>query len=394
MSNINKIPLYQIIFNDLLEKIQSGFYKVGNQIPTEKELMSLYNTSRITASRAVRELEQKNYVQRMKATGTFVNPELKWNKNHQNQEGTLNKTIAVIIPSPSSNISIEMEVLQGIGMACRELGYALTIHSNDSCDSTNNSSYDFEKSLIAELIEQGSKGAIIFPSTTKESPEVYNMMSRASFPYVLLDRQVFGIEAPLVTSNNKAGFYSIVEYVISMGHSRIAFVSGNTHESSCRTERFYGYVQAMNDYKLKVEEKFVIHHLFPENHENRYYKDIDGKNKYYQAAIKEMLEKFTTDDNSPSAIVTSNDYIALNIIIAASSLGYKIPEDISISGFDGLPISSLITPQLSTVSQNFIDMGRESINLLDRVMKNPHRKVEKIEIPTKLVKGKSVKDIR
>jgi GntR family transcriptional regulator of arabinose operon len=392
----NKAPLYQVIFNDLYKKIKIGFYKVGDQIPTEKELMSLYETSRITASRAVHELVNKNYVQRLKATGTFVNPEVKWEENKINQTRIQKPTVAFIIPSPALSISIEMEVLQGIGIACRDLGYALTIHSNESDNIDNidkKTPYEFEKSLISELIDQGVVGAIFFPSTTNESPEIYNMMSNRSFPFVLLDRQVFGVESSLVTSDNRNGFYSIVEHVILKGHSRIAFVSGNTQGSSSRTERFYGFIKAMNDYKQEVVDKFVIHHLFPENHENQYYKDIDGKNEYYHKAIKEMLETFQSYDNPPTAIVTSNDYIALNIMSVAASLGYNIPDDISISGFDGLPISSLITPKLATVAQDFLTMGKSSINLLDQLIKNPHRKIERIDIPTKLVPGKSIREL-
>lgn len=394
MEKEKKLPLYQVIFNDLYTKIKDGSFKVGDKIPTEKELMEEYHTSRITVSRAVRELENRNYVQRLKATGSFVMPETQWEENNTNSMKTVKPTIAVIIPSPASKISIEMEVLQGIGNACRELGFAMTIHNNGLDESEKKSPYDFEKELITELIDSGSVGAVIFPSTTKESPEIYNLMSRRSFPYVLLDRQVFGVEASIVSSDNRGGFYSMVEHVISKGHTRIAFVSGNTHESSSRTDRFYGYMKAMNDYKLEVEDNFVIHHLFPENHDNRYYKDIDGKNEYYQNSIKEMLHRFKTFENPPTAIVASNDYIALNIMSVASNLGYKIPDDISIAGFDGLSISYLMTPKLSTVAQNYLAMGQTSITLLAQMIKNPQKKIEKVEIPTKLVPGKSVLNIK
>lgn len=393
MAKSNSIPMYQVIFNDLFEKIHNGTYKEGDKIPTEKELMEQYSTSRITAARAVQELEKKHFVKRVKATGSFVTPSSTWMENSENPARLFQPTIAVIIPSPAANISIEMEVLQGISMACRNHGYSMSIYNNDSDSDENKSPYDFEKELISELIDLGVVGAIIFPSTTNESPEVYNLMIRKVFPFVLLDRQVFGVEASSVSSENRNGFYSIVEDVIRKGHTRIAFVSGNTHESSSRTDRFYGFTRAMNDYKLEIEEKFIIHHLFPENHDNQYYKDIYGKNEYYQSSIKSMLDTLLFHENPPSAIVTSNDYIALNIMSVAIDLGYKIPEDISITGFDGLGIRDLFTPKLTTVAQDFLTMGQTSVSLLDQIVKNPHRKTENIEIPTKLVQGNSVKDL-
>jgi DNA-binding LacI/PurR family transcriptional regulator len=385
-------PLYQIIFDDLYEKIQKGVYKTGDKIPTEKELMVQYGTSRITASRAVIELEKKNYVRRLKAAGSFVTPQNMWEENNKNPMKNIQPSVAVIIPSSTSNIYIEMEVLQGIGISCRNLGFSLNLYTNDSDETTMKSPYDFEKQLISELIEKGFVGAIIFPSSSNESPEIYNLMIRKNFPFVLLDRKVFGVEAPLVSSDNKNGFYSIVQYVISKGHKRIAFVSGNTHESSSRVERFYGYIKAMNDYKMEVEEQFIIHKLFPENLNHQYYSDLESKTLYNQNAIKAMLEQFFSYENPPTAIVATNDYIALNIMSVAGSLGYKIPEDISIAGFDQLSIGELITPQIATVAQDYLIMGQESVKLLDQIIHNPHKKVHDVVIPTTLIPGRSIKE--
>lgn len=391
MKKTNKIPIYQVIFDNLFADIKNGVYKVGEQIPTEKELMQLYNTSRITVARAVSELKYRNYINRLKGTGSFVTQKSMWDSNTDINVPKKKPTIAVVIPSSKAEISIELEVLQGIIKSCKKLGYAMTIYNNDDSDTIR----DFEKNLISELVEEGIAGVIIFPSVENETPEIYNRMSRIALPYVILDRSVFGVEAPLVTSENRKGFYSVVEYVISRGHKRIAFVSGNTYESSCRVDRFYGYVKALTDYHLDIDDDLLEHHLFPENYHNQHYNNIinSTKNQEFVDSIKEMMNRFMSLEEPPTAIVVTNDYLLANIINIIGILGYSVPDDISIAGFDGLISNMLLSPVLTTVYQDFRAMGKSAISLLDKMITNPYKEMEIVRIPTSLFIGDSVKKL-
>lgn len=393
MDKTDKTPIYQLIFNDLLKDIKDGTYKIGDQIPTEKELMSRYNTSRITVARAVSELKNRNYIHRQKGTGSFVAQKSMWDSQNRIQNSNIKPTIAAVIPSPSSNLSIELEVLQGIIKTSNEMGYAITIYSNESESSNEISPREFEKNLITDLIKQGVVGVIIFPCTENETPEIYNLMTRKSLPYVILDRAVFGVEAPLVTSENRKGFYSIVEYIISKGHNRIAFFSGNTYESSCRTDRFYGYVKALNDYQIDIDDNLIEHHLFPENFNNRHYKNLEEKNDKFTCVIKEKITELMSLEEPPTVIVATNDYLVASIVNILNVLGYSIPKDISIAGFDGLISNLILTPKVTTVSQDFLRMGKEAIVLLDKIIRNPHRAVETVNVPTELQIGDSVRQL-
>lgn len=377
----------------MYKKISNENLKAGDQIPTEKELMILYKTSRITASRAVRELENIGYVKRIKAKGTFVTHKSQW-RDSKNSPGPAQKPIiSVVFPAPSWRMSLEMEVLHGIESACRNYGYNFSIQCGDTGEPKEKPPRELEKTLITELMSQGSAGAVIYSYSTFDSPEVYNMMTCNSFPFVLLDHQVFGIEAPIVTSDNKTGFSSLVEYVIGKGHTKIAFVSGNTYESSSRSDRFQGYLKAMGNFRLKVEDRFIVHNLFPKDYNNSFYADIEGKNQILRNAVKTLLDKLLSLKDPPTVIMTSNDYIALNIMNVAHSLGINIPNDISLTGFDGLPIISLFTPRLTTIAQDFSLLGQTSITLLDKIIRNPQIKTGKSKIPTSLIHGESVKSI-
>ena len=104
-----------------------------------------------------------------------------------------------------------------------------------------------------------------------------------------------------------------------------------------------------------------------------------------------MLDRFLALPAPPTAITTSNDYIALNIMNVAAAMGVDIPGTFSLSGFDGLSVRSYFTPSLMTVAQDFEGMGRSAVALLDCHIRNPGCKAEETRLPVRLVDGDSVK---
>ena len=220
---------------------------------------------------------------------------------------------------------------------------------------------------------------------------MYSRMLVYAFPFVLIDRKVFGIESSLVSSDNNNGFYSIVEYLIQCGHRRIAFISGNTYGSTSRSNRFSGYLQAMNDNRVPIKDEYIIHDIVPFDYNKVFYdQTIKGNDQLKKSTIA-VLEKLMRLENPPTALATTNDYIALYTMNIARDMGIRIPEDLSITGFDNLPICSLFTPRLTTVAQDFSGMGQAAVRLLNKAIKNPQKKPESIQLKTKLCIYDSVK---
>jgi DNA-binding LacI/PurR family transcriptional regulator len=389
-----KQPMYHRILEDLRARILDGDIAPGDRIPTEKELMASYATSRITASRAVNELEGLGYIVRLKAKGSFVTPKSQWRDEAKPGAGAAPKApIALVLPAPAGKISIEIEILHGAELECRKRGYALEVRSVAGSSVDDAERRRLEKDIVAEALGSGSAGVIIYPSSSLDSPEVYNRMACRGFPFVMLDRKVFGVDAPLVSSDNKDGFRMAVAHLAGLGHERIAFVSGNTFESSSRGERFAGYVQGMNNAGLKIFDEYIVHNLFPYAYRNAYYAELEERNLVLREAIKSMIERFLALPAPPTAITTSNDYIALNVMNVASGMGVDIPGTFSLSGFDGLSVRSYFTPSLMTVAQDFESMGRSAVSLLDRRINNPAGKTEEIRLPVRLVEGDSVRAV-
>jgi GntR family transcriptional regulator, arabinose operon transcriptional repressor len=389
----NEMPLYRLVFKELEKLIIDGVYPEGSKIPTEKELMQCYHTSRITVSRAVRELESLAYVKRLKAKGTFVNSRALWDGPVvKNQTGN-RPFISIVFPAPVSKIALNMEVFYGVELACREQGFGLSVTSLDLEEGNPGYAIDKEKDLIGEVINSGALGAIILPYSSQSSPEMYNRMIIHAFPFVIIDRKVFGVEAPYVSSDNNAGFYTIVEHLISKGHRNIAFVSGNTYGSSSRSDRFSGYLRAMNNHRLPVKDEYIIHHIVPFDYNRVFYDQTVAGNEQLKSSTISVLERLMNLPEPPTALAATNDYIALYTMNIAREMGIRIPEDLSITGFDNLPICSLFSPRLTTVSQNFSEMGRIAVRLLDKVIKNPQKKAEIIQLETKLILGATVQPL-
>ncbi|MGB4407473.1 MAG: GntR family transcriptional regulator [Sphaerochaeta sp.] len=393
MEKLKKSSMYRIIFSALEKQILEGTLPIGSQTPTEKELMETYSTSRITASRAVKELENLGYVRRIKAKGSFVNARILWNVNQTTTTQTNKPLISVVFSAPVEKASLNLEVLYGVETACRKKGFTLSVSSMNMEESSTTGPLDLEKELIAEVIENGSVGAIILPYSTQSRPEMFSKMLLHSFPFVLIDRKVFGIDAPFVSSDNKQGFFTIIEHLVSKGHTKIAYVSGNTFESSSRGERFSGYVQAMNFFRLPIKDEYIIHDLVPFDYNKAFYDQEVAGNDKLKASIRHMLKRLRELPSPPTAIAATNDYIALNIMNVAREMSIRIPEDLSVTGFDNLPVCSLFTPRLTTIAQPFAEMGQTAVRLLEKKIKDPTRKNEIVSIPNKLIVGDSVLDI-
>ena len=388
-----KTPLYYTIFQSLMQRIHEGELREGDRIPTEKELMESYSTSRITASRAVKELENLGYVKRVKAKGTFVSSRSFWRDHASDSHSAAKPFISIVFPAPAGKVSLTMEVLHGVEIACRKRGFALSVTSIDTEVTSGKAPIEIEKELISEVIESGAQGAIVYPYSTRSSPEAYNRMIRSSFPFVLVDRRVFGVEAPIVSADNRRGYYSMIELLVSKGHRRIAFVSGNTYESSCRSDRFAGYLQAMNDFKLEVDDDCIVHNLVSYDYNTVFYDQKIAGSTSLRSSVRSMLERFLKLQDPPSVVTATNDYIALNVLNVAREMGIRVPEDLSVTGFDGLPVCSLFTPKLTTVAQPFSEMGSTAVKLLSRILDDPRRKTETVLLPAELIPGESVKDL-
>jgi len=175
-----------------------------------------------------------------------------------------------------------------------------------------------------------------------------------------------------VLSDNQSGMESILNYVVNMGHRRIAFVHGT--RSNVTDTRLSAFYATLNKLGLTVPREYII----PSHYHSTSY-------------AKEDTRRLMALAKPPSCILMVDDYSALGGMDTIKQLGLRIPEDVSIVGYDGISLIQKIHPRLTTVRQDGEEIGRHAaIRLMDRI-ENPQSPVpEPRVVPCALIKGETV----
>lgn len=364
--NLYMIPAYRIIINSLSEKIEKGMYKPGEKLPSESQLTEEFSTSRITVTRALKELELKEIIFRIKGKGSFVSEITR----------TRNKIISLIIPHKEDFFSGGQQYVRSVYKYCNQAGYLCSVHYSEQSSGK-------ERIILEELIGHNVAGVILYPINSRNIDSISRLLI-SGCPIVLLDRKLEEIDIPVVESDNLNGAYNIIRYMISRGHRRIAFI-GELDSYSAK-ERYKGYCRALYDNKIPIDREIVISRYSESEHQ-------DKQSILNQEKAAEIAEKLTVLKEPVTALFCINDYVAFRITEALQSLDKKIPEDISLCGFDNLHYFPEQKLELATVEQDFSKIGRKSVDLMIKLINGDKNIVSDNIIPTRIIKGKTVRKI-
>jgi len=205
-----------------------------------------------------------------------------------------------------------------------------------------------EKFYIDSMLSEKISGLIIAP-TTGNSNYLENLVSQ-NIPVISVDRKP-EIDIDTVTTNNKLGAYKAVHYLIKLGHKRIGLVNGIKGLSTTK-ERYNGYKMALEEANLEIDEDLIIF-------EN--YKEQGGCR-----AAQTLLNS----EEPPTAIFSTNNLMTLGCIEAIYEMNLKIPDDISLIGFDDMPWSNALNPPLTVIKQQGYDLGTNAAELLIKRLNN------------------------
>ena len=222
-----------------------------------------------------------------------------------------------------------------------------------------------EEPLYVTMLTQGMADGLLL--VLPRQPEVYlASLTERHFPYVLIDHQGIAENEPAIAAQNWDGGFKATEYLIGLGHHRIGFVTGNM-KMGCAHDRLNGYCAALEKHGISKNENFIC--------EGNFFQP-DG----YEAG-KTLLDL----PAPPTAIFASNDVMAFGVMEAVRDRGLKIPNDISVVGFDDIPQAAVVHPPLTTVRQPLEEMGRMAVRSLLTLIEDPHRPAERVVLPTDLV---------
>ena len=211
---------------------------------------------------------------------------------------------------------------------------------------------------------------VLIASVDFTNPQVRELVM-SEFPTVTID-YAFDSHS-CVISDNASGAFDLVSYLYQMGHRKIAFIHGEM--TSVTIKRLTGFYKAVKDLKLRIPEEYVV--------ESRYH-DI--------RKTAERLRELLNLQDPPTAIMFPDDYTYIGCLPVFENLGVSIPDDLSVVGYDGIPMSQMIRPKLTTLKQHTEEIGRVSARELIQIIENPKNViVEELMVSGSLVKGETVK---
>jgi LacI family transcriptional regulator len=190
-----------------------------------------------------------------------------------------------------------------------------------------------------------------------------------------MDRQVSGVTVDVVRGDSEGGAYDLTCYLIGLGHRRIAVLSG-PKTASTSTQRVAGYKRAFADAGLKVDAKLVSY------------------GRFHQDSGYQRTREILTLSQRPTAMFAANNFIAIGVMKGLYEAGLRVPEDMSVTAFDDLPLGLLIQPFLTVVAQPAYDMGYRAAKLLLKRIANPDEaSAEEIVLPTQLLVRQSCRPV-
>ncbi|GAA3566164.1 LacI family DNA-binding transcriptional regulator [Microlunatus spumicola] len=218
----------------------------------------------------------------------------------------------------------------------------------------------------AGLTSQERCGAILV--TSELTPAVQDNLARARLPYVLIDPagELPDPSVATVGATNWAGGVSATRHLLELGHRRIAVIGG-PEAMLCSRARIAGYSSELASWGVALDPALVRHGSF-----------------HHRAGYDAALALLDLPD-PPTAIFAGSDEQAFGVIEATRVTGRRIPEDLSVVGFDDLPVARWFSPPLTTVRQPLADMGRTAAGILAEMLTENEPFGRQVELATKLV---------
>ena len=292
--------------------------------------------------------------------------ELQFTPNRLARALRLNKTNTMGLVIPDISNPFFAMIARFVESNANQRGYSVMV-----CDTKENTAE--EKKSLDVLINRQVDGLIVMP-VGKQS-EHFERIKEVRLPIVLVDRCFSELKLPYVSSDNFQGAYNAVGYLIRHGHKSIGCIQG-LRDTMPNNERVNGYRQALVDHKLNVNETLIVGD------------DFGAENGYVNMQLLLRREPRIT------AIMALSNLIALGAIRAIREKGFRIPDDISIIGFDEQPYCAYLDPPLTTVAQNENEMGRVAVRLLlDQIEGDNLSSAESFLIPTQFMERESVRQL-
>ena len=260
-----------------------------------------------------------------------------------------------------------MPVIQGIIDVVNDNGYSFQLDIRGEYQTSSKRKEILTRFATHKMVD----GLLIISHWPLKFKEIIEL-ERIKFPYVIVGGDIPGIDVNCVKVNNFDGALKAVEYLISLGHRKVGFITGPPDQEHS-IDRIKGYKEALRRNGIEYNRGFV------------FYGD------FHKKSGREGMEYLLSLSSPPSAVFVANDNMALAAMRVIKEKGLKIPKDISIVGFDDIDAASEVEPPLTTVRQPLYKMGEKAARLIFDLLNNKKNEPQKIVLNTELIIRESCK---
>lgn len=340
------MPAYVYIKRELKNRIEDGELPEGERVPSEMELARQYKVSRNPTRQALRDLELEGYIVRTPGRGSFVAPITRRQKPlHINDW----RTFALACPVLECHYT--RQVVQGFIQHAVEKSFHTMVYFQHF---SNEAEFDF----LADMRNSGIDGiAFWLQHSGPLTLELLAKFRRASFPFVLIDRYVRGLEADYVVTDNDDVGYELSRTLLGRGHRALGFIT-TPLDNTTAEDRFQGHQRALAEAGIA------------------YIPELTGVVSSDEQPMSVVVHRIMAHHQRPTAFVCTNDGVAEKLFDELEALGYAVPGDVEIATVDDNEFAPALDIPILSASQNGHEMGRQSAELLIARAENPRRPCE------------------
>jgi len=333
-------PKYMQLKDRLLSWIASGQYRPGDKLPSENELAEQYGLSRQTVRQAIGELVQEGWLVREQGKGTFVG-----RQSPERRVSSGNRTVGIITASISDYIF--PSIVRGVEAALKDKGYRLLLSSTDHRK-------DRERECLEMMLGHSVCALIVEPTKSAEgNPNFDNYLAveEHGIPLLMINARYSDMDCACVRMDDEKGGFLAADHLLGLGHTRLAgFFKTDELQG---VDRMKGFIRACRASGVRRDALAV-----------RY--STEDKDERPSRVLKELL----SSDQPPTAIVCYNDQLAVSLLDTVRELGLRVPEDLSIVGYDDSFLATATEIKLTTIEHPKSGLGERAANLIVAQLEN------------------------
>jgi len=299
----------------------------------------------MTASRAINDTGYVSQEVRERVLAAARKLSYRPNMLARSLKGQRLKAIGIMLPDIANPFSAEL--VEGMKDVLELEGYTAFI-------ALAGRGVDHERDGLQSFVDHRVDGLLVATLRTDKGDEFLRELGAQGIPMVTVGRDVKGMQVDCVTADHWKGAFDVTTHLIELGHKLIGFV-GIAAEDAPALRRYQGYLAALEKAGLTVGPEYTV----GPGYAPAFATQEDGYDGMMQLAKL---------DAPPTAVLARNDSAAIGVMRAAHTLGMKVPEDLSVTGFDNIPLAAFWTPALTTVAQPIREQGKIAARvLLDKI---------------------------